>query len=210
MKKIFLVLSVAMLFMTACSKDEPNGSKNKGMDGWYYLKDYKIATTADFTKINNAIRDHTQLSQSYVSHGNTYGEDIYATYDLLFDDEGWGPYFAVDGRKLGYQVLELENNASYAIHLLQVSEGRIKYYYCTLGNDVMGKKTGYPALHKVYAGQYLGTLAYYGEMYYDLSYSMIDGTLVTIDNQHVFSYEDGHLYEITSSGKEYIRFTPNQ
>lgn len=187
-----LAMIMVCILLTACKDEQgvensqnttekPQNSRN----GWYVRANTKIATTSDFDEINIAIRDNERLNQYY-----------YAEYSAFFDEDGYW----VDWRNF-------EKNFDSGFDAIYINGNKISSYYCYLGNNTVEEKN---IIHSLYAGRELGTLYYYDSyLNYNLSYEIKSKKIITIDQQHIFSYEENHLYEITNGGTEYIKYKFN-
>ncbi len=204
MKKVVILLFTVMCCggFISCSKSDDDKSSN-GLIGWYRNDSY-IATTSDFDRVNQAIKDHELLAD--------YRHiDYYATRDLFFDEDGRWCTSTSSGK---YGVCEGIPKSKY--HWISpmriINNNTLEYYQGAdlwdpdyVPNDAL--------IHgRVYAGEYIGDLVYYcedEEPYSTYTY-VREGNKIIVTNGDIYTIcEDGSLIKDGSSYK-LNKYTPSK
>ena len=205
MKKLVIVLFAAMCCggFISCSKSDDDKSSSNGLIGWYADID-NIATTSDFDRVNQAIKDYELLAD--------YRHiDYYATRDLFFDEDGrWCT--STSSGKYGVCGGIPKSKFHWISPIRIINNNTLEYYHIAhlwdpdyVPNDAL--------IHgHVYAGKQIGDLVYYcedEEPYSTYTY-VREGNKIIVTNGDIYTiYDDGTLRRDGSSFK-LKKYTPTK
>ena len=205
MKKLVILLFAAMCCggFISCNKSDDEKSSSNGLIGWYADID-NIATTSDFDRVNQAIKDHELLADyRYI--------DYYATRDLFFREDG---SWCTTGPTGKYGVCEgIPKSKFHWISPIRIVNNNTLEYYVSANlwdpdyvpNDAL--------IHgRVYAGEYIGDLVYYCErMESPTTHTYIrEGNKIIVSNGDIYTIsDDGSLIKDGTSYK-LKKYTPTK
>lgn len=192
-------MTLMMVVLSSCGSDsDVEKDASNSLIGWYInLK--QVATTSDFDRINQAIKDHELLS-SYYYDGERH--NYYATRDFFFFSDGMWYSSAAH-----YGACRFLPENYWILVLRIIDNNTLEYLVGYLWDPAKVPNDGI-IVGKVYAGKYIGNLVYVETDPLTYTYTRIDNKIV-VSNGYIYTIVDGGLIEDGSSGKM-SKYDPNK